>query len=239
MKIIIIEDEIAIAANLKDSILILRPSYQILKILSSVQESIAFFKTNPLVDLIFSDVTLLDGHCFEIFETVEIKCPIIFCTAYEQYALDAFGTNGIDYILKPYSKERLEKAIQKTETFIVNRHTKAASSPKEHLLIYYKNQVIPIEYQSIAIIYIKNDITYLKDNKNRQFALNSTLDELEHRLNDHFFRANRQMIIHRNYIDKIEKDELRKLLVKLKVDFEEDIIVGKVKAASFLKWIES
>lgn len=238
MNIVIIEDESAIANNLKANILSLRPNFKIVKILQSVEESLSFFKSNITIDIIFSDVTLLDGHCFEIFEKTALKCPIIFCTAYEQYALDAFETNGIDFMLKPYSIPRLEKSINKVEKLFLNLKSASIPTLDTILLVHYKGQIIPIEYKSIAIIYLKNNITYLKDIKNQRFLINSTLDELESRLNSDFFRINRQMIVNRSTIKLIEKDNLRKLQLKLQIDFEEEIWVGKVKAPTFLKWME-
>ena len=115
MKIVVIEDEKITADDLIENLLAVKPNYTIVKILKSISEALAFFQQQPEVDLIFSDIQLGDGLSFDIFKKVKIKVPIIFCTAYNEYALEAFKANGIDYILKPFNIAEIKKAIEKCE----------------------------------------------------------------------------------------------------------------------------
>jgi len=115
MRILIIEDEKITAEDLAYSIKEVRPNFEIVKMVSSIKSATTFLKTKPLIDLIFSDIQLTDGLSFEIFKQVEVQVPVIFCTAYDEYALNTFDTNGIAYLLKPFTTEAIEKAIQKFE----------------------------------------------------------------------------------------------------------------------------
>mgnify|MGYP000941383545 FL=1 len=179
MRIVIIEDECISAEDLVNCIKSIRPDYTIIKILNSVVESIEFFKTKQAYDLIFADIQLGDGQSFDIFKKVRLNSPVIFCTAFENYALEAFKVNGIDYILKPFDNLMVEKAIKKFE-FLVNKFQNYKNDiesgkiekllnyfdsqqdkRKKSILVKVKEKIIPIKYEEIAVFFIKDNLLRL------------------------------------------------------------------------------
>jgi two-component system, LytTR family, response regulator LytT len=251
VKIVIIEDEALLAQNLKESIQSIRPDYDIIAMLPSVEEAISFFSKEKSYDLIFSDISLGDGLSFEIFNTVTIHSPIIFCTAHESYAVKAFETNGIDFILKPYSQDRLEQSLRKTEDLafhfnrqqegiknIWNSYTAQNASVAKPIMANFRNEIIPFQLDDIALVYIKYEQTFLMDFKGKSYTLSESLEELEKKVNENFFRANRQTLVHRKSVRSFSRHDSRKLLLSLVVDYTDEVVVGKVKAPAFIKWLK-
>lgn len=248
MKFVVIEDEKFVASNLADCVHRLRPQYQLLKILPSVSEAIEYFKSNSDYLLIFSDINLGDGMCFEIFEKVDIQAPIIFCTAFEQYSIEAFNTNGIDFILKPFEEKRIEQALQKFEKLsfhALNQRKKIEQLSADLLktnqhtfLVNYKDRLIPKEVTDIAIFYIRNESTFIVDSHGNQFLISETLEQIEHKVGDGFYRANRQYLVNRKYIKDVSRQLNRTLSVNLAIAHYEVISVSKEKSSSFLKWLK-
>lgn len=254
MTILIIEDEIKTARELKKNIEKTFDSALVLDILSGVTEAIKWFKENNEPDIIFSDIQLSDGLSFEIYKRIEIKAPIIFCTAFDEYAIEAFKTSGIDYLLKPIDEEKLIQSINKykslKETFnnanIDANHIKSLlqnlpnNNFKKTILIHFQDKIVPIKADNIAYIHYELGTVYIMTVDAKKYFINQTLDELENALNTQlFFRANRQFIINKNVILNIENYFTRRLLVKLTMQTSEDIIISKIKAPLFLKWVES
>lgn len=254
MKIVIIEDEHLTAEDLSDAILRIEPSYQVIAILSSVKEAIDFFDQKPEADLIFSDIQLGDGLSFEIFKNRQIQIPVIFCTAYDEYALNAFQANSIDYILKPFSTATIKASLDKykslkeamapqgnisqtgIEQLLVNMDSRPKSSS---ILIHYKDQIIPIPEKDIALISIKNESTSIKTFENKVYFVNKTLDELENKLGSIFFRANRQNLVNRSAVKSVEQYGARKLALILSVPHSETVSVSKEKHTPLMNWLES
>lgn len=252
MTIVIIEDERLTAEDLKDIILQTEPTAEVTATLTSVKESIAYFRTHPTPDLIFSDIQLGDGLSFDIFQEIDVKAPIIFCTAYNEYALNAFETNGIHYILKPFDENAIINAIEKyknlqlsfgqlresvsdlLQLFQDKKEPKAAS-----ILVYQKDQIIPIKLEDIALFYIKNDVTHLYTFGNKTYYINKTLDEVQQIGGNMFYRANRQFIVNKNAVRSVSQYLARKVSIELKVPFDETITVSKEKITSFLEWLET
>ncbi|MCG2792641.1 MAG: LytTR family DNA-binding domain-containing protein, partial [Weeksellaceae bacterium] len=211
-----------------------------------------WFKENPEPDIIFSDIQLADGLSFEIFKIVDLKSPIIFCTAFDEYAIEAFKMFSIDYLLKPIDEEKLIQSITKykllKQTFteassienikkFLKNDTKQQS--KTTILIYHQEKIIPVKTESIAFFHYELGNVYLQIFERKKYFINQTLDEIENSLNNQlFFRANRQFIINRNAIKNIENYFTRRLLVRLISDTSEDIIISKTKSPVFLKWVE-
>jgi len=253
MNVLIIEDEHFSAADLKQMLLALRPNFKILSILDSVEDSIAWLAENNEPDLIFSDIQLGDGLCFEIFKDYALSCPIIFTTAYNEYMLQAFETNGISYLLKPVEMKSLEAALFKVEkllgikdktSFDIGRLNDILNlkntSYRSSILIQYKAKKIPIAVSSIAYFMVQNTITYLVTNDGISYTLYQRLDEIEKSLDPQwFYRANRQFLISFKAIDSVEEYFARKTLVHLKVATPEAVIVSKPKSSSFLNWLEN
>jgi two-component system, LytTR family, response regulator LytT len=251
MQIVIIEDERPFADDLETSIRQLMTEVTDVTQLHSVRESIDYFSEAPTPDLIFSDIQLGDGLSFEIFLKVKVAAPVIFCTAYDEYALDAFKSNGIDYILKPFTTETLQDALMKykqlREVFtpkeespyhavlqlLSERNTQHASS----ILVYQQEKIIPIKLEDIALFYLENDVTRLVTFAGKIFFPNKKLDELEKMTGRYFFRANRQTLVSRKVIVDISNYFPRKLFLNLTIPFKDKIIVSKAKTPEFLQWL--
>lgn len=191
MKILIIEDEINAAKELKRILLRLDLANVVLAIIDSVGESIEFLMENNPPDLIFSDIQLADGMCFEIYREVPVKSPIIFCTAYDEYMLDAFETNAVSYILKPITEEAVAKAMEKFKRLKSAFEPVAAKRSieklgqqlkytyKKTLLVEQREKIIPLPASDIAYLYLENAVIKIATLKGQQYFITSTLDELE------------------------------------------------------------
>lgn len=252
MKIVIIEDEKLTAEDLAETILKMESNAQIVATLYSVSESISYFSKNEKPDLIFSDIQLGDGLSFEIFKTIPILSPIIFCTAYDEYALNAFKTNGIDYILKPFTKKTIGEAIGKYKEFkniflkdmtsfqiISDLFENRKNQQDASVLVYIKDKIVPVKVNDIALFHFKNEVTHLTTFNNKTYSLDKTMDELEKMVGNNFYRTNRQHLINRKAIQDASQYFHRKLVVNLSIPFsaDEPITVSKVKVTDFLNWL--
>ncbi len=251
-RILLIEDEIKIARELKTLIENLREDMQVVDIIPSIKSAIKWFAENEIPDLIFSDIQLADGLSFEIFRQLDINAPIIFCTAYDEYAIQAFDTNGIDYLLKPIDEKKLAHGLAKYNKY--NPLTEEAITYQSHLdqllaqmekpyknslLIHFQDKIIPIRVTDIDFIHSEGGIVTIYLNNKQRHYTNHTLDALENMLDPRlFFKASRQFIINRNAIASIEHYFTRRLSVKLTQPTPDSIIVSKARASEFLKWIE-
>ncbi|MGY5850061.1 LytR/AlgR family response regulator transcription factor [Salegentibacter sp. F14] len=254
MKVVIIEDESFAAKALETMILELRPETQILEVLPSIEEAVAWFGVNSQPDLIFCDIHLSDGNSFDIFKEVKLECPIIFTTAFNEYAIDAFKVNSIDYLLKPIKKEELSKAIAKYES-LTNRSfniqinnlknmlqdVQEPASPKKRSRFMVKSgqsiQVIPTE--EIAYFIAEDGIVLLVNFEGKRFAVNNSLDQLEEQLDTHrFFRANRQLIVSISAVEKAESYFKGRLLLRTKPETAGDQVISSNKASAFRQWLE-
>jgi DNA-binding LytR/AlgR family response regulator len=251
MNIAIIEDEQVVSDDLKTSIKELIKGPVNITQLASVEDGIAYFKDNPPTDLIISDIQLGDGLSFEIFMAVSVNVPVIFCTAYDEYALEAFKVNGIDYILKPFTTQMLERALQKYDDL----KKRFAADPVIHyselwktltekttrsvptILVYHQDKIIPIKIDEVALFYLEHDVIHLVTFSGKTYYPNKNLDELEKLAGNNFFRANRQFLICRDTIIDVSNFFSRKLALNLKVQLETKVIVSKGKAAQFLTWL--
>ena len=250
MKVVIIEDEQLTANDLAQSISVAEPGVEIIATLASVKEAVDFFKENTDADLIFSDIKLGDGLSFKIFDTVNTNVPIIFCTAWDEYALQAFKAAGIDYILKPFTVKTIAAAIDKYKN-LKSRFTKKVPSYEEFgkaidsakkqtaLLVYYKDKILPVKLENVALFYLQNDVTYLVTFNKQQYFINETLEEVQKITGDNFYRVNRQFLVNRTAINDISKYFGRKLLLNLNISFAEKITVSKLRVNHFLTWLSS
>lgn len=254
MNVLIIEDEIKTARELKTLVEQLRDDITVLDTLPSVKTSIQWLAANPAPDLIFSDIQLADGLSFDIFKITPVQSPVIFCTAFDEYAIRAFETNGIDYLLKPLDETRLMQALNKYEKLkgvfsneknnyekkLENLLTQFATNYKTTLLIHFQEKIIPVKTADVACIHYSNGITGIYTLTKQKYVLPSTLDELEAILQpDLFFRANRQFIINRQAIVNIEHYFSRRLVVRLTIPTPGHIIISKVRSAELLHWLEN
>jgi two-component system, LytTR family, response regulator LytT len=252
MKIVIVEDEKPIAKDLAQTIITVDPDAEISKILYSVEEAINYFKTKPSIDLIFSDIELGDGLSFKIYETVTNHPPIIFCTAFNEYALDAFKVAGIDYLLKPFSKTTVTKALEKYQrlkaTFampssgfseLLTELSKSIHRRNQSIVLYQGDKIIPLEGSYIALFFIENENTYAYTFDQKKLLVNEKMETLEMTFSPTFFRANRQFLINRKAVKDAATSFNRKIMVNLNVPFKESIQVGKLKVTDFLDWLKN
>lgn len=250
MTIVIIEDEQLTADDLAETIVKANPQAQIVTILSSVKEAIAWFQHHENPDLIFSDIQLGDGLSFEIFASVSSTTPVIFCTAYDEYALNAFKVNGIDYILKPFTLATIAEALKKynelknnfSRNILQYEHILALFGDKKKqkkgsVLVYHKDKILPVRTEDVALFYIENEITYLITFDQKNYSINKTMEELEKTIGNDFYRVNRQFLINRKAIKEASQYFARKLSITLVVPFKETITVPKVKVTDFLDWL--
>jgi two-component system LytT family response regulator len=248
MKALIIEDEILAAKHLQH-VLDEVGDINVITVLESIADTIEWFKINSQPELIFMDIHLADGSAFEIFRHVDITCPIIFTTAYDEYALKAFKVNSIDYLLKPIDAEAVQNALKKLKSLTApdkiqtDLHNliatfRKASAYKTHFLIPAKgDKLIPVQASEIAYIYIDASLVKARTFDERFFRFEYTLDELAEMLDPgDFFRANRQFIIARKAIKDIDLWFNSRLSVNLKVRVSEKILISKARIPEFKSW---
>jgi len=203
MNVVLIEDEKLVSEDLSDILLSLDGNITISQTISSVKEAVSYFKHHDSPQLIFSDIQLGDGYSFEIFKELQTTTPVIYCTAFNQHALQAFENNGIAYVLKPYSKNTIKQALDKYQslkkTFGLQQQVNydnllaaitGQTVKPQTLLVNFKNKIIPVKIADIAFFTIENKATSLMTLQNQQFAISQTLDELEEICGNCFFRAN-------------------------------------------------
>jgi DNA-binding LytR/AlgR family response regulator len=248
MKALIIEDEILASKHLKQ-VLNEVGDINIVTVLESIKETVLWFGKNPQPDIVFMDIHLSDGSAFEIFRQIKITCPIVFTTAYDEYALKAFKVNSIDYLLKPIDVNDVNDALKKlkelstSETMqiaINNLITtfKKGSKYKTHFLIPVKgDKLIPVQTNDLFCFYVDTGTIRALTFEGRSFSLDFTLDELTEILDpEFFFRANRQYIISRKAIKDIDLWFNSRLSVNLNVTVPEKIVISRTRIAEFKKW---
>jgi DNA-binding LytR/AlgR family response regulator len=248
MKALIIEDE-SLAAKQLQVVLKEVGNIQVIAVTDSIKETIEWFGKNQNPDIVFMDIHLADGSAFEIFKQINIACPIIFTTAYDEYALKAFKVNSIDYLLKPVNREMVEKALYKFSTLSSANKTQQditrlinsfIEKPKykTHFLIPAKgSKLIPLQAKDISFIYIDNGIVKARTIMEKTFILEYTLDELIQELNPHdFFRAGRKFIISRESIKEVDFWFHNRLSILLKIPVPEKILISKARISEFKIW---
>lgn len=253
IKIAIIEDEIPARNKLKRFIGELEASVEIVAELDTVETAIAFLQ-NSVVDLIVSDIELLDGNAFEIYDQVSINCPIIFTTAYDQFWMNAFEGNGIEYLLKPFSAERFKKAWDKfmllrdsamgqNEMLVKLQQVLAENQPekayKKRFTISFHQEIYFINTNDIAFFEAEEGIVFAVDTNGKKHILNeATLKEIEGLLNPaEFFRINRSELVQKQYVERMERYNKNTLAIQIR-GYKDHLITSQSNTASFRKWIE-
>lgn len=256
MKAVIIEDEEIIARVLKNKIKKVAPEIEIIDVLPSLKVARKWFLQNAEPDILFMDIQLSDGVSFELLEQYKMNCPIIFTTAYDEYAIRAFKVNGVDYLLKPIDEEDLQKAIQKSKAIIERNmpaitdfaelvkalgNSQAASNKyKQKFIVNIRNQWMPVDTAAIAC-FAKEELNFIYLFNGSRYQLDySTLDEIEKLLDPQiFYRANRQYIINIDAVQSVKPMENAKLTIKLKdPNHKFEIDMSREKAPAFKKWID-
>lgn len=247
MDVIIIEDETAAAMNLASMLKQLFPFMNVVAQLESVTETVEWFSTHETPDIAFMDIHLADGSAFSIFDKCTVNCPIIFTTAYDQYALEAFRVNSIDYLLKPIKESDLHRAVGKFQNLSGAAISQYALRIEElvrgrrsaqALLVFVKDRIVPLRPEDIAYLYSSNEKISLCTLKGEVFPFDRTLEAAMAQLpgND-FFRANRQFIVSRQAIEDISLWFGNKLSVNLSVAVPERVVISKARVPEFKRWL--
>ena len=249
MKILIIEDETAAAINLRSMLKNVVPEAEIVAVLESVEESVEFFGSNTeRIDLIFMDIHLADGDSFRIFDSVDIDSPVVFTTAYDQYALRAFKVNSIDYLLKPFKEEDLQRALDKLSRLSaadrseqkarVDEMVASRTDRPRVILVRFKDKIIPVSTEQIAFFYTFAEKVSVTTLSGDSYPVDKTLESLQGMLSDdEFFRANRQFIVSRRAVKDIAVWFGSRLALNLSVETPERIIISKARVPEFKQWL--
>jgi DNA-binding LytR/AlgR family response regulator len=252
MNILIIEDEPHAAQLLENVLLELEPDCIVVDKLDSIKRSVKWFKNNNAPDVVFMDIQLADGLSFEIFDQHEINAPVIFTTAYNEYALKAFKVNSIDYILKPVDKTELKAALEKLRRLTGNqsRHSKIlegighamkmlTKKYKERFMVKVGEHLKTIDVDNILYFYSQEKTTFCFTNENRNLILDFTLDQLEELLDPAcFFRINRKYMVNSKSINDIISYTNSRLKLNLKGSQDNDIIVARERVQEFKEWLD-
>ncbi len=244
MKTLIVEDETAAATNLRTLLREIDPEVAVLDVLETVTETVAWVRSHPLPDLIFMDIHLADGQAFRIFEQTDIVSPIVFTTAYDRYALDAFKVNSIDYILKPIKRDELERALDKFRRFsggerdeYVERTNRFVAVRAQSFLIPFRDKLVPVSADQIAYFYTSHEKVSVTTLDEKTLPMDRSLDTLMAQLpGSDFFRANRQFIVSRRAIRDLSVWFGSRLSVNLSLRTPERIIVSKARVPEFKRW---
>ncbi|MFZ1527359.1 MAG: LytTR family DNA-binding domain-containing protein [Ferruginibacter sp.] len=248
MKILIIEDEEQAAKRLKKIVSELLPGADITDALQSVESAVAWLSSNPMPDLAFMDIHLADGNSFQIFEKVKISCPVIFTTAYHDYALQAFKVNSIDYILKPFDKDDISIALKKLQAiqgaqapvidYSAVLKTLQTTQYRERFVVKFGDNLKSVNTPDIAYFYTENKANFLCTNDNRRYPIDHNLDHVEEMLNPkQFFRINRQFIIGHHAIDDMKAYTRARVIVTLRPPSKLDTVVAVDRAQDFRAWL--
>ncbi len=253
MKVLIVEDELAASDNLTYLLHSIDKNIEVVQVLDSVKSSVVFFSKPHDAELVFMDIHLADGISFEIFEQTSIDIPVIFTTAYNQYALKAFKFNSIDYLLKPIDKDELADALQQfkvqnTEKRIDDGQVKGLldliqtkrKNFKTTFLVSLRDQLIPLKTENIAYFRIDTGIVKVITSDNKSYSVDTKLEDIEEELDPSiFYRANRQFIIKKEAVVNLKTYFNGKLVVEVNPICDERIIISKAKATEFKDWMES
>ncbi|RZK99255.1 MAG: response regulator transcription factor [Hymenobacter sp.] len=257
MNVLIVEDETTAALSLQRLLAALRPTFRLLGPLESVAESVAWLEENAVPDLIFMDIHLADGSSFEIFRSTTVTSPVIFTTAYDEHALEAFQANGIDYLLKPLSRASLQRSLDKLDALrlptppaslpdfaqllrTMQQLGSSATSYKNNWLVPFKTKLVPVSTKDVAYFAIRNGLVVLTTLADQEYPFDQPLDELESQVDPQlFFRANRQVLLTRASIVELESYFNGRLLVHLRPPAREEVVVSKLRVADLKRWLNA
>lgn len=249
LKILIIEDEPRAANQLQKTIDMCNIHYELLELIDSVEEAINWFENNTHPDLVFMDIQLGDGLCFEIFSQVSVTCPIIFTTAFDQYAIKAFKVNSVDYLLKPIKQQDVQIALNKYQQTQDHKSVLSANAllafakliekdkTRDGILVKDGSGFVQIKMHDIQYLYSSDSITFTWANGKR-FIVDETLDRfLASASTTDFFRINRGQVVNKSFIVKIEPYFNHRLKLNIRNANDQEFIVSRNKAQDFKKWL--
>ena len=259
MNVLIIEDEDLAVRKLRKLVAEVDPSLSIQGVTVSIEDSVAWLQANTPPDLIFMDIELADGQSFEIFEQVDIRSRVIFTTSYDEYALQAFKVNSIDYLLKPIQREDLERSLKKLRD-LTNGSESVSSQPeplniekllrelqvgvgfnkeyRKRFLVKQAQKLLSVEVGDILYFYTDERFSFFKTRQNQKFLVDYTLDELDDLLDpNQFFRVNRGLIVTHNSVEQIQPYFGNRLALTLRPVYDREALVSREKVSDFKKWM--
>ncbi|WP_031527387.1 LytR/AlgR family response regulator transcription factor [Dyadobacter crusticola] len=254
MKVLILEDEALSAKRASQLLTEYDPDIQVLDILDSVEDAASWFSQNPEPDLLLLDIHLADGLCFDLFEQVTVKSPVIFTTAYDQYTLQAFKINSIDYLLKPLDKAELSRALDKYHSLNRDYRNITASDIeklrstiqqltkkyKTRFLVRYADTIHFKNVEEVAYFYADDKVVFMVSTDGKKYLMDSKLESLEEVLDPSlFFRMNRKVIARIESIQKVKTLLSYRLQVYLKPPFDQDIFISKYRSQEFKNWLDN
>ncbi len=250
MQILILEDEEQALNRLQKIILKVVPDAHITGAITSVEETLNWLRHNPMPELIFMDIQLADGNSFQLFHKIKITCPVIFTTAYESYALQAFKVNSVDYLLKPIDETDVKRAIDKLKSLqgsgsfavdyseILNSIQQPKKNYKDRFIIKLGDTIKSLRIADIAYFYTENKSNFVCTNEGKRFPLDFNLDQIEQMLNPkNFFRINRQFIIGHHAIEEMKAHTRSRIIVKLSPASKLDTVVAIDRSHDFKNWL--
>lgn len=247
MNVLIVEDELHTSKLLKE-IIEQDEDFLVTERLETVTEAVAYIgKHQQKLDLLFLDIQLADGHSFEIFNHIDVTIPVVFCTAYDEYTMQAIKNNGIDYILKPFKEDEIHNALKKYKQLANTFQAKLSkpiqfNSPSQYqqsFLTQYRDKTFVKLVKDIAMFHIKFETVYMHTFSGETFSIFKNIDYIESVCDPkQFFRINRQMLMNRDNIISIEPYFNRKVILHLQVNTDEKAIVSRLKVTKFKEWLE-
>ena len=251
MRAIIVEDEHAAVINLKHLLNNIDPQIEIINVIETVSEAIDYFKNINNYDLLFMDIQLADGNSFEILKAIKPVAPIIFTTAYDQYAIQAFKVNSVDYLLKPIQELELKNALEKFKDSrpkselspdqmqgLLNLIQQPTKKYRQSYLVQKGDKLIPIPSKDFSYFFIQNGVVRGTTSQSKTYYLDGKLEDLENELNpNEFYRANRQYLVRRSAIKDLDLYFNGRLIVNVLPEANEQIIVSKANAPKFKAWL--
>lgn len=249
MQVLIIEDEPRAARQLQNLLSKCKFDFQLLNIIDTVEDAVLWFEQNASPDLVFMDIQLADGLSFEIFQKIEVSVPIIFTTAFDQYAIQAFKVNSIDYLLKPIQQDELEVALTKFKSSTQSNtiapsilkellNTMQTSQKRSGILVKEGSGFVQIRTSELLYVYSQDSITFGITNKNKRYIINETIDQLFSSLDStKFYRINRGQIVAKFSIQKIEPYFNHRLKLSIENPRDQEFIVSRQKAGDFKEWM--
>lgn len=251
MKVLIFEDEKPTLNRLSRLLLEIDNSINIVGKIATVAEGIKWYQENEMPDLIFQDIMLSDGNCFDIFNQYEVTAPVIFTTAFSEYAIKSFQVNSIDYIIKPYDINDLKLALDKFNRFKGNFLSlekklleeilkKNAFVPKKRFLIKRGDNFVPVHSDNIAYLVSEEGLTFATLFNNEKHIVNHTIADLSKQMDpESFFQINRKMIVNIGSVEKIGLWFNSRLKLVLNPNMETEAIVSRERASSFKDWMNN
>lgn len=248
MKAIILEDETRAANHLERLLAKVAPDMMVVAKLESVRDGVKYLQINPEPDLIFSDIQLADGLSFEIYNQVAVRCPIIFTTAYDHYAIEAFKTNGIDYLLKPIEEGRIRQAIEKANHFspgLVLEKLLAMNNPtsekayKSRFMVKVGDKIKSVPVEEILVFFSQEKASFIRTSDAHTYCIDYALDQLEPMLDpEKYFRINRKYIVSIDACTNILAWTNSRLRLKIDGIDDPDIIVARERVMEFKMWLD-